>query len=224
MVLLYLLYRKEVDADTYQLLEAVADAVDLRDPYTVQHSRRVVELTRCLLDELGRTGQEADLILVAARLHDVGKVEIPDHILLKRGALTAQERVVMESHASRGAELLQHYSDFGPIVEMVRHHHERWDGTGYPHGLRGADIPFGARIIAVAESVDAMSSDRSYQRAVSMDRAAEILHTGRGRQWDPAIVDALLRSRGDHLEYPMEGVTTGPTREAVGPIGTTSPA
>jgi putative nucleotidyltransferase with HDIG domain len=224
MVLLYLLYKKEVDADTYQLLETMADAVDLRDPYTVEHSRRVVELTRSILEELGRNGQEAALILVAARLHDVGKVEVPDHILLKRGPLTVEERAVMEAHPVQGADLLKCYPDFARIVEMVRHHHERWDGTGYPSGLKRADMPFGARIVAVAESFDAMTTDRSYRRALSTDRAAEILRDGRGRQWDPLVVDAFLRSIGGWLEHPMDPVPVLSVPDAADAIGSVVPA
>ena len=219
VVLLYLLYKKDVDADTYELLEAMADAVDLRDPYTVEHARRVAELTKGVLEELGRNGQEAALILVAARLHDVGKVEVPDHILLKRGPLTVEERAVMEAHTVQGAHLLKRYSDFARIVEMVRHHHERWDGTGYPSGLKRADIPFGARIIAVAESFDAMTTDRSYRRALSKDRAAEILRDSRGRQWDPSVVDAFLRSIGGRLEHPMDPVPVLSVPDAPEAIG-----
>jgi HD-GYP domain-containing protein (c-di-GMP phosphodiesterase class II) len=184
----------------------------------------VVELTRHILAELGRNGQEAELILAAARFHDVGKVEIPDHVLLKRGGLSAQERAVLEEHAVKGAELLQHYPDLGRIVEMVRHHHERWDGTGYPFGLKAADIPFGARIIAVAESVDAMTSDRFYRPALSMDRAAEMLRNGRGRQWDPAIVDAFLHSCGEHLEHPVDAAPAEPVAAVPGALERASTA
>jgi HD-GYP domain-containing protein (c-di-GMP phosphodiesterase class II) len=202
--LLYLLFKKDVDPDTYQLLESMADAVDLRDPYTVDHSRRVLGLTGKLLEELGRNGQEAALILMAARLHDVGKVGVPDHILVKRDGLTGEERGVMETHAERGGKLLAQYPDFARVLEMVRHHHERWDGTGYPDGLEGTDIPFGARIIAVAESFDAMTSDRSYRRALSTERAAEVLTDGRNRQWDPMVVDAFLQSLAGQLDRPIE--------------------
>lgn len=199
VVVVYLLSRREIDPETYQLLESMADAVDLRDPYTVDHSRRVVEVTRAILEELGRNGQEAVLILAAARVHDVGKMEVPDHILLKQGVLTEGERALLETHAQRGGELLQRYPDFARTVEMVRHHHERWDGRGYPDRLQRTEIPFGARIIAVAESFDAMTTDRVYRRALPVQRAAEILLDGRGRQWDPAIVDALVARLGNDV-------------------------
>jgi HD-GYP domain-containing protein (c-di-GMP phosphodiesterase class II) len=206
LVLLYLGSRKEVDPETYQLLESMADAVDLRDPYTVEHSRRVGEVTRSILEELGRNGQEAALIRMAARLHDIGKVAVPDHVLLKRETLSEEERALVEAHAEQSGELLERYPDFARMVEMVRHHHERWDGAGYPDGLAGTDIPFGARIIAVAEGFDAMTSDQSYRRAVAPDRAAGILADGRGRQWDPTVVDALLRRLGYRPDQPLASV------------------
>jgi putative two-component system response regulator len=130
----------------------------------------------------------------------------------------------MEAHPVQGADLLKCYPDFARIVEMVRHHHERWDGTGYPSGLTRADIPFGARIVAVAESFDAMTTDRSYRRALSKDRAAEILCDGRGRQWDPSVVDAFLRSIGGRLEHPMDPVPVLSVPAAPDAIGSVVPA
>jgi putative nucleotidyltransferase with HDIG domain len=196
-ILLYLFNRKEVDSETLQLLESMADAVDLRDPYTVGHSRRVAQVAAGILHTLGRTGQEAALVLTAARVHDIGKTVIPDHLLLKHGPLTGEERPTMERHATHGAELLEHYPDFARIVDMVRSHHERWDGGGYPDGLRATEIPYGARVIAVADAYVAMVSARSYRPALLPSQAAEILRNGRGRQWDPQIVDALLQTVAD---------------------------
>jgi hypothetical protein len=200
--LVYLAFKrvKEMQESTRQLLESMADAVDLRDPYTGGHSRRVAELTASILKEKGWRDQGAKVIIAAARVHDIGKIGIPDHVLKKEGSLTPQERALMEAHAEEGAELLMRYPDFAPAVEIVRHHHERWDGEGYPHRLKGTEIPFGARVIAVADSFDAMTSDRPYRPALSVDRAAAILRDGRGRQWDPSIVDAFLRSIADQLE------------------------
>lgn len=202
-LLVYLAYRKEVDPDTLQLLESMADAVDLRDPYTKGHSHRVAELTRGLLAQLGRNGQEAALILTAARIHDIGKLGLPDTVLLKEGALSPAEQTLLESYPERGADLLRKYPDFARGVEMIQHHHERWDGRGYPHRLATVAIPFGARIIAVTDAFDAMTSDRPYRRALSPDRAAQILQDGRGRQWDPQIVDAFLVSIADRLSAPV---------------------
>ena len=184
---------KEMYAGTRQLLESMADAVDLRDPYTGGHSRRVAEHSRGILRELNISGPEADLIYVAARVHDIGKIGVPDAILHKPGRLNPQEKRIMASHAERGAELLARYADFARGVAIVLHHHERWNGRGYPKKLKGLEIPFGARIIAVVDSFDAMTSDRPYRSALSIAQAAHILSKGRGLQWDPALVDAFLR-------------------------------
>jgi hypothetical protein len=200
--LVYLAFKsaKEMHDGTRQLLESLADTVDLRDPYTGGHSRRVTELTEGILRELDMQGAGAELIIAAARVHDIGKIGIPDRVLNKPGMLTAEERAIMETHPERGADLLRRYPDFAQGVEIVRHHHERWDGAGYPYRLKGTDIPLGARIVAVADSFDAMTSDRPYRPALPVRKAVEILRAGRGEQWDAVIVDAFLRSMRPQIE------------------------
>jgi HD-GYP domain-containing protein (c-di-GMP phosphodiesterase class II) len=146
------------------------------------------------LKELNLQGPDATLIVTAARVHDIGKIGIPDMVLQKPGALTPDEWAIMQTHSDRGADLLARYPDFARGVAIVRHHHERWDGKGYPAGLKGYDIPFGARLMAVADSFDAMTSDRPYRPGMSVEKATQILHEGRGVQWDAALVDAFLRS------------------------------
>jgi hypothetical protein len=183
---------KEMHDGTSKLLESMADAVDLRDPYTGGHSRRVTDLSLCILREMSMVGPEVELIRSAARVHDIGKIGIPDHILNKPGALTHEERSIMDSHPVRGAELLARYTDFARGMDIVCHHHERWDGKGYPDGLKGLNIPFGARVVAVADSFDAMTSDRPYRAGMPIGKAAQILQDGRGRQWEAAIIDAFL--------------------------------
>jgi putative nucleotidyltransferase with HDIG domain len=200
----------EMHGGTRQLLEHMADAVDLRDPYTGGHSRRVTAYSAAILHELGLHGPEVDLIVMAARVHDIGKIGTPDAILNKPGKLDSQERAIMEQHPVRGAELLQRYRDFARGVALVRHHHESWDGTGYPDGLKGAAIPFGARVIAVADSFDAMTSDRPYRAGMPVAKAAAILQAGRHQQWDAALVDALLRT------LPRDDGAAGPTATAAG--------
>ncbi|MCZ7567308.1 MAG: HD-GYP domain-containing protein [Ardenticatenaceae bacterium] len=182
-----------MQASTQQLLESLADTVDLRDPYTGGHSRRVTAFCQGMLRELGISGHEADLIIAAARVHDIGKIGIPDEILRKPGKLTPEEWAIMSAHSARGAELLARYGDFARGAGIVRHHHERWDGQGYPDGLKEFEIPFGARVIAVADSFDAMTSDRPYRRGMSGAQAVSILRKECGRQWDASIVDAFLR-------------------------------
>ena len=183
----------EMQDSTRHLLEGLADAVDLRDAYTGGHSRRVAAYSAAILRELGLHGPEVELILAAARVHDIGKIGVPDAVLNKPGRLTDEERAIMEEHPTAGAALLARYGDFARGVALVRHHHESWDGGGYPDGIVGSAIPFGARVIAVAASFDAMTSDRPYRAGMPVGKAAAILREGRGRQWEAALVDALLR-------------------------------
>ncbi len=191
---------KEVRKGTREILELMADTVDLRDPYTGGHSRRVAKMASQILQELGILhGPERELIELAARVHDIGKIGLPDSILKKTGKLTPEEWLTLMSHTQRGADLLARYPDFARGAAIVGYHHERWDGRGYPHHLRGADIPVGARVIAVADSFDAMTSDRPYRHAISVQNAAMILWEGRGRQWDAVVVDAFLRTIAEEL-------------------------
>jgi hypothetical protein len=194
--LVYLAFKsaKEMRSGTREVLEHLADTVDLRDPYTGGHSRRVAGYTMRILEELNVTGPEADLIVAAARVHDIGKIAIPDAVLKKTGRLTPEEEALMQTHPDRGAEVLARYPDFARGVAIVRHHHERWDGGGYPLGLKETVIPFGARVVAVADSYDAMTSDRPYRAAMAPEVAITILRNGRGQQWDPQVVDAFLRA------------------------------
>jgi len=190
------------------LFERLADTVDLRDPYTGGHSRRVTTYCARLLDALGIEGAEVDLILAAARIHDIGKIGVPDAILHKPGKLIAEEWALMETHPVLGADLLARQGDMGRGVDIVRHHHEAWDGTGYPAGLTGLDIPFGARVIAVADSYDAMTSDRPYRQGMPPAKAVSILRAGRGRQWEAVLVDAFLRALDTEAE--ADGAFAGP--------------
>jgi HD-GYP domain-containing protein (c-di-GMP phosphodiesterase class II) len=194
---------KEVKNDTLSLLEDMADTVDLRDVYTGGHSRRVADLVTQTLSQLNIFGHEAEIIVTAARLHDIGKIGIPDDILKKPGRLTPEEMRVMQSHSEKGADLISKYKTFARGVAMIRHHHERWDGHGYPDRIRDYEIPFGARLIAVADSFDAMTSDRPYRKALSEKQAIQILLEGRGGQWDPEIVNTFvdLFSEGIREEF-----------------------
>ena len=205
---------KEMQDSTRTLLEGMADAVDLRDPYTGGHSRRVTEYCAQILRELRVTGCEADLILGAARVHDIGKIGVPDGILNKPSRLTPEEQAIMQSHSEMGAQLLARYPDFARGQDIVRHHHERWDGKGYPAGLKQMNIPFGARVIAVADSFDAMISDRPYRKGVSVQGACAILREERGRQWDPQVVDACLRALEQPLVEPASTASTDALRRA----------
>jgi len=215
---------KEMHDGTRQLLENMADAVDLRDAYTGGHSRRVTEYCAVILKELDHNGPEVALIEAAARVHDIGKIGIPDAVLNKPGRLTDEERAIMEEHPAHGATLLKRYADFARGVEIVLHHHESWDGTGYPHGRAGADIPFGARVIAVADSYDAMTSDRPYRRGMPVEKARAILREGRGQQWDAAIVDAFLRGSAVTIAPEQGGQPAAAPRVQTVPPAVPAPA
>lgn len=203
-------YTMEMHDQTRTLLESMADAVDLRDPYTGGHSRRVTAYSEAILRALEISGPEVSLIMAAARVHDIGKIAIPDSILNKPDRLTDEERAVMESHPQRGADFLARYADFRRGISIVLSHHERIDGKGYPQGLHGEDIPFGARVIAVADGFDAMTSDRPYRKGMPHQKAASILTDGRGTQWDSAIVDAFVTQVVPTLQRPEEPEATPP--------------
>jgi putative nucleotidyltransferase with HDIG domain len=183
---------KEIHETTVQMLESMADAVDLRDPYTGGHSSRVAEYSGAMLKQLNKGGPEAELVVSAARVHDIGKIGLPDSVLLKDGKLDPEEQAIMQTHPEAGAQLLRRYREFSRGIDIVRHHHERWDGHGYPSGLKATAIPWGARIVAVADSFDAMTSDRPYRAGMSGETARQILLQGRRTQWDPEVVDAFI--------------------------------
>ncbi len=175
-------------------VEGLVAALDHRHPDTSAHSARVFALVSRMLDgvpELGPVEREA--ILTASLIHDIGKVATPDQALLKSGALTIDEREVMQRHAAIGEEIVRRMEGLEATAPIVRHHHERWDGAGYPDGLVGPGIPLGARLIAVADTYDAMTNDRVYRRALGHREALAELLAERGRQFDPIVVDIFSR-------------------------------
>jgi putative nucleotidyltransferase with HDIG domain len=184
----YMRLRTETD----KALVVLADTIDRRDPYTYQHSVRVAEHARRIATRLGLPSEVVELIHTAAQVHDLGKIAIDNRILLKEGPLTPEERAQIQTHSAAGAELAGQFSMYDEGAAIIRHHHERWDGAGYPDKLSGEAIPLGARIIAVADVYDAMTSDRPYRRALPRDIALRELAAGRGTQFEPAVVDAFL--------------------------------
>jgi HD-GYP domain-containing protein (c-di-GMP phosphodiesterase class II) len=191
---------KEMHFETARILEDMADTVDLRDVYTGGHSKRVAEWARKILTQLDIAGPEAMMIETAARLHDIGKIGLPDSILKKPGKLLLEEIPVMQTHTQKGADLIEKYKDFSRGAVMIKHHHERWDGDGYPSRLKNYEIPFGARVIAVADAFDAMTSDRPYRAAMTTQQAIKILLGGRDSQWDGRVVDALVQAVIEELK------------------------
>ncbi len=186
---------RNVELQTQATIISLSDALEHRDVYTSHHSARVTEFVESILDELPGLPSRVRLITIeAARIHDVGKVGIKDTALLKAGPLTEEERSEMQRHSAIGADIVGNLEMYRQGANIVRHHHERWDGKGYPDGLKGEDIPIGARIIAVADSFDAMTSDRPYRRALSFTTALNEITRNAGTQFDPQIVEAFERA------------------------------
>ena len=163
-------------------LASLVDIIELRDPYTAGHSRRVATTARALALELGLTAEEADTIESAGHVHDIGKVAIDPAVLTKPGKLTDDEWIEMKRHPVFGADVISEFAAYQDGSPLVRWHHESWDGSGYPDGISGERIPLGARILAVADTFDALTSDRPYRDGMSLERARSILAEGAGSQ------------------------------------------
>ena len=176
----------------HDLIEAIVAALEARDPHTAHHSRRVSDMTAFLCERLHLSGEEINLYHIAADLHDIGKIGVPDSVLLKDGKLDDEQWQQMKAHTTIGFAILSKVERFGWIAQIVRHHHERWDGKGYPDGVAGEQIPMGARVIAVADSIDAMLSNRSYRRAMSSETCRMEVEKNAGIMYDPAVVACAL--------------------------------
>jgi putative nucleotidyltransferase with HDIG domain len=174
-------------------MESLSATVDARDAYTAGHSRRVQELALAIGRELGLSKAELDLLGHAALFHDIGKLAVPDAILLKPATLTHDEWDLMQRHAEEGARIIDRLGFLQDAVPSIRHHHERFDGTGYPDGLKGEDIPLGARIIHVADALDSMLTTRIYRAARPAREAMAELNRSAGSQFCPRCVAALER-------------------------------
>jgi putative nucleotidyltransferase with HDIG domain len=183
---------RQLQSQTVQAVRSMARIVDHRDSSTFHHSERVATYAVALAQELDLSEEMVELIEQAASVHDLGKIGIPDQILLKPSPLTPDELTLMWRHTEIGAEILGNYELFRKGADIVRHHHESYDGSGYPGGLVGERIPIGARVVAVADAFDAMTSNRPYRAALPLDEAVARLRAGAGLQWDPIAVGAFL--------------------------------
>ena len=203
---------RELEEAKLEILNRLARAAEFRDDATGEHTRRVGETAAALAGALGLPAAEVELIGRAAPLHDVGKIGIPDAILLKPGRLTIEEFEIMKTHTTIGAEILAG-SRF-PLLQLAQQialtHHERWDGTGYPRGLKGEAIPLVGRVVAVADAFDAMTHDRPYRKALSTPEAWEILWEGAGAQWDAGLVEALASTQAA-VKGDADGAALSPT-------------
>ncbi|WP_428568130.1 MAG: HD-GYP domain-containing protein [Solidesulfovibrio sp. DCME] len=182
-------------AQVHELAAALGRAIDAKDSHTMAHSEEVAEVSKLLAAGLGLGPAQAQAVHVAGHLHDIGKIGVPDAVLGKPGRLTAEEWTRMQAHPAMGADILAPLSCLSAmgVVAMVRAHHERFDGRGYPDGLAGAAIPLGARIIAVADSLSAMLQRRPYRPAMGFEAARKEIVACAGSQFDPAVVAVFLR-------------------------------
>ena len=171
-----------------------ANLVRMRDRAVGLHSERMRLLAREVCQRMELSEAEIRVVEAAAHLHDMGTIAIPDPILHKPGTLTVDERIIMQGHARLGFEALEHTEDFAHIADIVLHHHERYDGKGYPDGLEGDAIPFAARVISVLDAYESMTSERPYRPRRTDREAAEQLILGKGTQFDPDIVDEVLKA------------------------------
>lgn len=174
-------------------IETFTGFIDAKDPYTNGHSKRVAIYTKMIAREMGYEGEELDRIYYIALLHDCGKIGVPDDILTKPGKLTDEEFAVLKSHPQRGSEILRSFKSLPDVDKGAHYHHERYDGHGYPEGLAGEDIPLVARMICVADSFDAMATNRVYRKKLPMETIISEIETNKGRQFDPRIADIMLR-------------------------------
>ena len=205
-------------------VESLAHAIDAKDSVTHSHIRRVQSFALVLAKRIG-LNEEAQLkaLEAAALLHDIGKLAVPEHILNKPGRLTAAEFEKMKTHAPVGAEILAEVDFPYPVVPIVRHHHENWDGTGYPDGISGTDIPIGARILSIIDCYDALTSDRPYRRALPPAAAFAIIRERRATMYDPALVDAFERIYQTLDTEASAAAAPTPTRVTADKTGQVSP-
>lgn len=200
-----------------RLMKTMSSAIDARDAYTRGHSQRVGRYAHEIARQLKLPDQDGEQLYLTGLLHDVGKIGVPDHVLLKPGRLSAEEFELIKQHPQIGHRILEPIAELSFALPGVLHHHERIDGQGYPHGLSGDQIPFMARILAVADAFDAMTSSRTYRAAMSTERAREILAEGAGVQWDSEIVTAFLQTAGAKgLPEEGEGETRHDTEVSLG--------
>jgi putative nucleotidyltransferase with HDIG domain len=202
--------RVEMGRDAMRAMERIAEEVDRRDPYTFNHSQRVAIYTHAIARRLGFTSMDVELLSLAAKVHDVGKIRIPDSILLKPAKLTPQERRVMETHPRLGFDILRPFSEYAKVLDLVLTHHERYDGQGYPNGTVGRRLLLIAQVIPVADSLDAMTTARAYRGARSWESALQELRRGAGSQWNPQVVEAALAALGQTERPPAREASATP--------------
>jgi putative nucleotidyltransferase with HDIG domain len=174
----------------HDIIECLIAALEAKDQYTSGHSTRVGDMSLDLARAMGLRGMELENVHIAAHLHDIGKMGVPENVLNKKGKLLPDEWAQIQMHPEIGYNILSKSEELAEIAEIVLYHHERWDGTGYPKGLRGEQIPLGSRIIGVADAIDAMTSIRPYREAMSWEACMKEVLANKGRQFDPVAAEA----------------------------------
>jgi putative nucleotidyltransferase with HDIG domain len=187
-----------------QVVQALVSTIDAKDPYTRGHSTRVACIAARLARAMNLEEELCEQIYVAGLLHDIGKIGVPDAILLKAGPPTPQEFDILKQHPVVGYEVLKHLKQLAHVLTGVRYHHEAWNGGGYPEGLSAEDIPLSARIIAVADAFDAMTSDRPYRQGLAFETAIKVFHENKGPQWDPQVLNAFFQISREIFAYCRE--------------------
>ncbi|RJQ40006.1 MAG: HD domain-containing protein [Nitrospiraceae bacterium] len=185
---------QELKDTFYGTAQALAETIEKRDPYTGGHTKRVMNYSIAIGRMLGLNRRELENLKLSAILHDIGKIGVRDNVLLKEDRLEAGEVEAMSMHPKYGSEILSHVKQLKDVIPGMRGHHEKYDGTGYPDGLKDNEIPLAARIIAVADTFDAMTTDRPYRKGLSADKAFDELKKYAGKQFDPSVVEAFLKA------------------------------
>jgi len=184
-------YRR-LEVSSLEAIESLNATVDAKDPYTAGHSARVQRIALAVAEELGLPAPRLDAVRFGGLFHDIGKIAVPDSVLTKPGALDDEEFAIVKRHPADGAEIVSHFSRLREAVPLIRHHHERWDGNGYPDRLVGDEIPLEACVVGLADAWDAMTTDRPYRAALSVEQAAAEVRRCRGSQFSPIVVDAFF--------------------------------
>lgn len=191
--------RESLSRFAFETALALTEAIESRDPYTGGHCRRLADHAGQVASKLVLPPKEIEVVRLGAALHDMGKIVVPDSILKKPGTLTPEEYAIVKQHCYSGGQICKRVGFLMNAYPIVYHHHERWDGKGYPDGIKGEAIPIGARIVAVIDAFDAMTTDRPYRNAMAAEEATSILRDGAGSQWDARIVQVILESIEDGL-------------------------
>jgi HD-GYP domain-containing protein (c-di-GMP phosphodiesterase class II) len=195
---------ERLDHAAIEFIETMAQALDARDPYTAGHSNRVSDYATAIATAMGVPADQIEIIRVGAQLHDIGKIGIPDAVLQKAGYLTPEEYELVKLHPQIGKRILERVAQFEKYLPIVELHHEDMDGRGYPYGLKGGEVPLAVRIVHVADVFDALTTDRAYRQAMTLQRAHEIIELCSGTQFDPQVVEAFTATFGAKI-----GLQTG---------------